>query len=348
MKALLLPAAAGWPRCKPRLAFSRTSHLNFLSVIHMRLLTNLTQKRATLVLACAGLCAVGAAPVRANAQTNLPVGEDRVSSVPLVLKEGGTPENPRVFDGQGMVIDLGTDVTDQDWKKQGDLWTSNGPLLGREPIVAGQFAGLFLGDLPLELPRDVAAEKEHPEKKERCYFAPGALKPGQMGFAEDGSLYFRWPAGMEPGSARLILPPKPGISAVTVACSYITVRHITAKHASNDGFNIHGNWVGVRLEKVRAIANADEGISAHDNVEMSVADAEVAWNGSTAGGVADVNACTTRYVRCEVHDNFGAGFYLSGKSHAVSDTVIYHQRKDISVSKGTEVQLERVDWKDAR
>ena len=211
-------------------------------------------------------------------------GAQEVRRKPLVLREGGTKEKPAVFDGRGMVIDLGTDVTSHDWMREGDLWTSRGPLPSCEPAGAGQTAGLFVGGVPIAIPRDVAAEKLHPEKKSRCYFAPEKLEPGQMGYAADGSLYFRWPRGKEPGGTPVILPPKGMASCVVVACSNITVRNITARHAANDGFNIHGKCTGVRLENVRAFSNGDEGISAHDDVEMEVVGAEVAWNGSAAGG----------------------------------------------------------------
>ncbi|MFZ4767082.1 MAG: hypothetical protein ACOYMN_19185 [Roseimicrobium sp.] len=291
------------------------------------------------------LFAILLAPLAALHADAAPQLAGEVSTVPLVLKEGGTAEKPFVFDGKGMVIDLGIDVTEHAWKKEGDVWTSSGPLLNREPIAAGQLAGLFLGDLPLSLPRDVAAEKLHPERKEHCYIAPAALKPGQMGYAEDGSLYFRWPLGMKPDGTRIILPPKAGTSAVSIACSHIIVRNITAKHAANDGFNIHGKWVGIRLENVRAIANADEGISAHDDVKMEVVGAEIAWNGSVAGGVADVNRAVTSYRNCEVHDNLGAAFFFDGKAHAVADTVIFHQTKDFSIRDGTPCQRERIEWR---
>lgn len=66
---------------------------------------------------------------------------------------------------------------------------------------------------------------------------------------------------------------------MTIACSNIVVRNISAKHAGNDGFNIHGKWTGIRIENVKACCNADEGISAHDDVEMAVSGAEIAWNG---------------------------------------------------------------------
>lgn len=65
----------------------------------------------------------------------LSADEAKVSHEPLILTEGGTAEKPAVFDGKGMVIDLGTDVSGHAWKKGGDLWTSDGPLLGRAPIA---------------------------------------------------------------------------------------------------------------------------------------------------------------------------------------------------------------------
>jgi len=267
-----------------------------------------------------------------------------VSKEPLILRQGGTPENPVIYDGKGLTVDLGIEVTEGEWSKVGDLWTSRGPILGRSPIAAGQLAGLFVDEIPLSIPRDLTAEARDPRRKEFCYVTPVRLKPGQMGYAEDGSLYFRWPVGKTPGLGRLVLPPKPGTSCVTIACSHIIVRNITAKYAANDGFNIHGKWIGIRLENVRALSNADEGISAHDDVEMSVVGAEVAWNGSAAGGVADVNRCITSYSDCEIHDNLGAAFYFSGKAHAVMDCLIYNQSRDFVITQGAAVTQQRVRW----
>ncbi|NBS33251.1 MAG: hypothetical protein EBS83_10740, partial [Planctomycetia bacterium] len=130
---------------------------------------------------------------------------------------------------------------------------------------------------------------------------------------------------------------------VSIACSHITVRNLTVKHAGNDGFNIHGDRRGVRLERVRAIANADEGISAHETTEMEVVEAEVAGNGSSAGGVADVNQSVTSYRDCYVHDNAAAGFFFSGRRHTVADTVIANQTRPIAIQKGTEVVQKGID-----
>lgn len=271
--------------------------------------------------------------------------QEKVSKEPLVLKSGGTVEKPVIFDGEGMTIDLGIDVSDHAWMKKGDIWMSNGPLRGRKPIPAGQLAGLFLDELPLRLPRDVAAEKLDPSKKQYCYVAPEVLKPGEMGYQEDGSIYFRWPEKMDRVKVRIILPPKPGTSAVSISCSHIIIRNLTVKYSANDGFNIHGKWVGIRLENVRAFSNADEGISAHGEVEMSVDGAEVAWNGSLAGGVADVGQSVTSYRNCVVHDNQGAAFYFSGKEHDVSDSLIYNQKKDFNVLKGSVFRKEGNTWR---
>ena len=182
-----------------------------------------------------------------------------------------------------------------------------------------------------------------------------------MGYKDDGSLYFRWPKGVSPNVTnhpdpataahyrrarkKLYLPPKAGTNCVSIACSHITIRNLTVIHAGNDGFNIHGHRKGIRLENVRALSNADEGISAHETVEMQVVRAEVAWNGSAAGGVADVNDSITSYRDCIIHDNAGAAFYFSGNSHSVTDTLIFNESKDFSVQRGTEVKQERIEWR---
>ncbi len=261
---------------------------------------------------------------------------------PLMLKEGGSPDKPAMFDGQGMVIDLGIEVRGHDWQTKGDIWTSQPGLLsghGLKPRIAGQTAGLFVDKIPITIPRDVEAEKLHPDRKSRCYFPPEKLQPGQMGYAEDGSLYFRWPKGV-PQNKRIYLPPKAGTNCVSIACSHIIVRNITAIHAGNDGFNIHGDRRGIRLENVRALSNADEGISAHETTQMEVVGAEVAWNGSVSGGVADVNDSVTSYEDCIVHDNAGAGFFFSGKSHRVSNSRVFNEEKAFSVQKGVDFSEE--------
>ena len=269
-----------------------------------------------------------------------------IRRTPLVLAKGGTPENPAVFDGKGMTIDLGIDITDRDWIKEADTWTSREPLPNYPPVADTQRAGLFINEVPLRIVRDRAAEARSGDREKVIYAFPGTLKPGEMAWAADGSLYFRWPVGKTPGSARVIHPPKGLASCVAIACSHLIVRNIIAKHAANDGFNIHGHRIGIRLENVKAFSNGDEGISAHETVQMDVVDSEIAWNGSAAGGVADVNDSVTSYTNCELHHNVNAAFLFDGKSHRVINCLIHHQDKDIVV-RGTDVVVEKlgVEWR---
>jgi hypothetical protein len=79
--------------------------------------------------------------------------------------------------------------------------------------------------------------------------------------------------------------------------------------------------------------------------EADTSGVTIAWNGSAAGGVADVGRSVTSYRECEVHHNLGAAFYFSGRSHRVEDTLIYDQALDFAVQPGTAVERVRVTWR---
>lgn len=270
---------------------------------------------------------------------------DEIVREPLVLQKGGTPEKPAVFDGEGMIIDLGIDVTSRSWKKNGDVWTSAEPIPERPPATDVQRAGMFIEEVPLRVKRDHAAERAGGDADKVIYIAPDKLAPGEMGFTAAGCLYFRWPASKPPGSAAIILPPEKLTNCVSIACSHIIVRNITVRHAANDGFNIHGHRTGIRLENVKALSNGDEGISAHETVQMDVFDSEIAWNGSDAGGVADVNESVTSYTNCVLHHNLGAAFFFAGKSHRVTNCLIHHQAKDMDIRGETRVEETGLEWR---
>lgn len=268
-----------------------------------------------------------------------------IRRTPLTLKDGGTPDKPAVFDGKGMIIDLGIDVTAHKWEKMGDVWTSHGPFADHPPVADTQRAGLFIEEVPVRIVRNRAAEQKSGEKDKVIYAAAETLKPGEMGFKDDGSIYFRWPTGKTPGAAKIFLPPAGLASCVNIACSYLTVRNITALHAANDGFNIHGDRLGIRLENVKAFSNGDEGISAHEAAQMDVVDSEIAWNGSSAGGVADVGDAITTYTNCEVHHNLGAAFFFDGKTHRVTNCVIHDQTLDVVTRGDAVVEQSGNVWK---
>lgn len=263
---------------------------------------------------------------------------------PLTLTQGGTPEKPALFDGKGMIIDLGVDISDLGWLKSGDLWTAPAPVASLPPVADVQRAGLFIDEVPVRISRDRKAEKASGIADKVIYTKPELLQPGQMGWTPEGTVYFRWPREKTPGTAPVIQPPAGLASCVNIACSHITIRNITARHAANDGFNIHGHRIGIRLENVRAFSNGDEGISAHETVQMDVSDSEIAWNGSSAGGVADVGDSITTYTNCELHHNVNAAFFFDGKLHRVTGCRIHHQDQAVLVRGDAVVEQSDVQW----
>ena len=133
--------------------------------------------------------------------------------------------------------------------------------------------------------------------------------------------------------------------STVIDATVLTVRNVTAMHAANDGYNIHGARIGIRLENVKAFSNGDEGISAHETVQMDVVDSEIAWNGSAVGGVADVNDSVTTYTNCVLHHNVNAAFLFDGKKHRVTNCTIHHQDKDIIIrSPDVVVEQSGVVW----
>ncbi|MGC3967370.1 MAG: metallophosphoesterase [Pirellulales bacterium] len=65
----------------------------------------------------------------------------RVVTQPLVLKQGAAPGDKAIFDGAGLVIDLGLDVTDHAWRREGSIWRSTGKLLGANRSPPGKSRG---------------------------------------------------------------------------------------------------------------------------------------------------------------------------------------------------------------
>jgi hypothetical protein len=93
------------------------------------------------------------------------------------------------------------------------------------------------------------------------------------------------------------------------------------------------------------LANADEGISAHETVELGSHRRRSRVERFGIRGCGGVNDSVTTYRDCNVLNNAGAAFFFSGKSHTVTDTLIYNQSRDFSIQNGTEVKRERVEWR---
>ncbi len=122
--------------------------------------------------------------------------------------------------------------------------------------------------------------------------------------------------------------------------------HKTIPHPTLPGFKVGRSIADEPVADIGA-----DGAFQHPRwrmVEMEVIRAEIAWNGSAAGGVADVNDSTSSDRNCIVHDNAGAAFYFSGSSHSVMDSLIFHQSKDFSVQRGVDFSKESTELRGSR
>lgn len=248
----------------------------------------------------------------------------------LHITVGGTPEAPLIIEGQGAIIDLGVDVTQGPWTADGQAWILDRTEPDWGNAAVWQMARLFVGSSAI------------------CPIDPrrGALlQPGQCERTAEGKLRVMFPARESPTSGHRIIMTAPfGQSAVAIAGrSNITIRDLTCRYSGNDGVNIHNKAQNIRLHRITAEFNADEGISAHGQSVVEAEDCIVAFNGSQAGGIADVMSSVTTYRRCLIFGNRGQAFYLDGLSHRIEQSVYWGNHTRQSASKaGVAVTLENV------
>lgn len=228
---------------------------------------------------------------------------------PLELSISGTTGQPFVVEGNGATINLGTEVTAGPWTQSGSEWILESHTLDHaRPFQASP---IFVDNQPLWVP-----DPRFPHPADR----------GSVRVLDDRRFAVTFPAGKSPGNSRVFLVgPGSTTSGVSAQGNIhdVLLRDLTVRGAPNDGFNFHGRCTGIRLERVRAIQNGDQGISSHDDCEASVAGSEVAFNGSRAGGVADIGNARTQYDRLLVHHNRGGGFHLKGADHSIARVVSF-------------------------
>ena len=225
----------------------------------------------------------------------------------LELRVGGAEGQPLTVEGNGAVIDLGTDITDGPWEQLGEEW-----VLARDvrphtrPVQASP---IFVDNTPIW----VAHEKD-----------PKDAPDGGLRFLENGRFVIKFPAGKSPKNSRVILTSDeqtPGV-LLEAGTSHILIRNLTTRYVGNDGFNLHGSGRDIVLENIKALMCGDQGISSHDSGQMTIRDAEVAFCGSRAGGIADINDCVTSYSNVLLHNNRKPVLTLRGGKHEIDGMVI--------------------------
>ena len=99
----------------------------------------------------------------------------------------------------------------------------------------------------------------------------------------------------------------------------VTIRNLHARHALNDGFNIHGNAQGIRLVNVTAHECFDNGISPHGACSFSVEEGQFLRNEMAVGNDF---LTETHFRRCTIGNSVQEEIMIIGGRHLFEDCQI--------------------------
>ena len=99
----------------------------------------------------------------------------------------------------------------------------------------------------------------------------------------------------------------------------ITIRNLHARHALNDGYNIHGNAQGLQLLNVTAHECFDNGISPHGACSFRVEDSQFLRNEMAVGNDF---LTETHFLRCTLGDSFQEELVIVGGRHLFENCII--------------------------
>jgi hypothetical protein len=225
----------------------------------------------------------------------------------LFRRLGGTPDRPFVVEGNGVVVS------------------------GLEALDARQWKSIGEGVYVLQLEKTPYGNPFLVSRGKRLPAAPNrdGLKEGMHYWdRKTNRIYFYCEAGKQPVDYELEATLQ--VSGFTLtSASYISCRNLICEYFSNDGFNIHGDCRGIRLENVIARHNGDDGISIHEAGGLIVQNAYVHDN---FYGIQDVNASRSVYngVLAEMNQ---VGVSLVGGYHSLVDCQIRkNARKEIDIA----------------
>jgi hypothetical protein len=99
----------------------------------------------------------------------------------------------------------------------------------------------------------------------------------------------------------------------------VTIRNLHARHALNDGYNIHGNAQGMRLFNVTAHECFDNGISPHGACSFTVQDSQFLRNEMAVGNDF---LTETHFLRCTMGESVQEEVMIIGGRHLFEDCTI--------------------------
>ncbi len=220
---------------------------------------------------------------------------------------GGRPDRPFIVEGNGAVLSGLRTIDAPKWENVSEN-------LYVFPLEKTPYGNPFL----------VSRGKRVPQVKRQ-----ELLQTGQHYWDRSGNkIYFLCAPGKQPADYELEATLR--VSGFTLtSASYIVCRNLSAEFFSNDGFNIHGDCRGIRLENVIARHNGDDGISIHESGGLIVQNAYVHDN---FFGIQDVNASRSVYNGVLAERN-QIGVSLVGGYHSLVDCQIRDSvQKEIDIA----------------
>ncbi|WP_339730203.1 right-handed parallel beta-helix repeat-containing protein [uncultured Gimesia sp.] len=227
---------------------------------------------------------------------------------PMLFRQlGGQPDRPFLVEGNGSVLSGLKTIDSSKWE-----------------TVKENLYVLTLETTPYGNPYLVSQGKRLEQAK-----GLESIEPEQHFWnRKSNQVYFRCATNKQPTDYQLEATLT--TSGFTLgSASYIICRNLICEHFSNDGFNIHGDCRGIRLENVIARHNGDDGISIHESGGLMVQNAYVHDN---YYGIQDVNASRSVYNGVLAERN-QIGVSLVGGYHSLVDCQIRNSaQKEIDIA----------------
>ena len=246
---------------------------------------------------------------------------DTIHLAPVVFKESATfhnrsgePGRPIVLDGHGATLDGSDPLNPADWQETATGLYRNDHLLKADDFALIRWFFIFDGRM---------SHMGRCSKGTRAPFKkPEDLQPGEWSFsAAEHAFYVRIAPGQQLADARISAPIRPNGVGFGGTCEHLVVRHLTATHVYNDGFNIHGTTRDLSFEDIRAIDCGDDGFSAHEDCEMRV---DGFFASGNATGICSINNSVSDNDHVVIKDCIGHDlFFLDGGRHTVRNCRIF-------------------------
>ncbi|MDR0901825.1 MAG: right-handed parallel beta-helix repeat-containing protein [Opitutaceae bacterium] len=230
----------------------------------------------------------------------------------VLQNKAGAPGAPIVIDGHGATLSGSVFLESADWEDLGDgLFRSEkwAVKISTTQSLLDRYFFIFDG------------RPEHMGRTSKGVHAPfknpGDLLPGQWTYQAPpapktvtggGAFFIRLAPGATVETARVEAPlHASGVAWSGTKSAHIIVKNLNVRHVWNDGFNLHGKSVDIRLENVTATECGDDGLSAHEECEVDV-------NGfvsrGNATGVCNIGASVCRMQNVSLEGNIAFEIYL--------------------------------------